>query len=55
MDGMDCWESMVAQFRVGITIGRVWNGLEWIEDYLEWKNFKIWVSARERSNVPSNV
>ena len=32
MDGMDCWESMVAQFRAGITMGMVWNRLEMIRN-----------------------
>ena len=41
----------MAQFRAGTTIGRVWNGLEWIGDDSEWKNLEIGVSARERSNV----
>ena len=45
----------MAQFCVGITIGRVWNGLEWIGDDSEWKNLEIGVSARERSNVPANI
>ena len=55
MDGMDCWEGTVAQFRAGTTIGRVWNGLEWIGDDSEWKNLKIWVSAHEHLNVLLNI
>ena len=50
---MDCWESLEAQFRAGVIIGRVWNGVEivWIERWNprvngagQWRTFELWHS-----------